>query len=110
MPRYMTQFAYTGEAWAALTKNPTDRSEGLRALAERTGAKLIDLYYHLGEYDGTVILEAPDDTTASAVVLAAASAGHIRATKTTKLMTVAEAMEVMRKAGGQSYQPPTSAR
>jgi hypothetical protein len=29
-----------------------------------------------------------------------------RASKTTRLMTVEEAMEMMRKAGGQSYEPP----
>ena len=54
----------------------------------------------------TLILEAPDDTTATAGLLAAVSAGHLRATKTTRLMTVEEAMEAMRKAGGQSYEAP----
>ena len=106
MPRYMYQFAYTAEAWAALTKNPEDRREDIRALMQGLGAQLIDLYYHFGEYDGTLIFEAPDDTAATAGVLAAVSAGHLRAGKTTRLMTVEEAMEAMRKAGGQSYEAP----
>jgi uncharacterized protein with GYD domain len=106
----MIQFAYTADAWAALTKNPADRREGLRTLLQGLGGQLIDLYYHFGEYDGTVIFEAPDDTTATAAVLAAASPGHLRAHKTTRLMTVEETMDAMRKAGGQSYQAPTGMR
>jgi hypothetical protein len=30
MPVYVTQFAYTPEAWAALTDNPEDRSAAVR--------------------------------------------------------------------------------
>ena len=110
MPRYMIQFAYTADAWAALSKNPTDRREGFRTLAQNMGGQLIDLYYHFGEYDGTVLCEAPDDTTATAMVVAALSPGHIRASRTTRLMTVEEAMDAMRKAGGQSYPAPPGMR
>jgi uncharacterized protein with GYD domain len=110
MPRYMAQFAYTADAWAALSKNPADRREGLRTLLQGMGGQLIELYYHFGEYDGTLIMEAPDDTTATAVILAAVAPGHVRATKTTRLMTVEETMEAMRKAGGQSYQAPSASR
>jgi hypothetical protein len=36
MPLYMTQFAYTPEAWATLVDNPEDRSEErTRARADR---------------------------------------------------------------------------
>ena len=110
MPRYMIQFAYTPDAWAALTTNPVDRREGFRTLAQNMGGQLIDLYYHFGEYDGTVIFEAPDDTTATATVVAALSPGHIRASKTTRLMTVEEAMDALRRAGGQSYPAPPGMR
>ncbi len=110
MPRYMAHFAYTADAWAALTKKPVDRRENLRALLQGMGGQLIDLYYHFGEYDGTLIFEAPDDTTAMAAVLGVVSPGHIRATKMTRLMTVEEAMDAMRKAGGQSYQAPSGTR
>jgi uncharacterized protein with GYD domain len=106
MPRYMLQFAYTPEAWAALTANPTDRTDAIRALAEKLGARLISLDYTLGEYDGLVILEAPDDTTAVALVLAAVAPGHLRATRTTRLISPSEAMESMRKAQGAGYQAP----
>ena len=112
MPFYLWQFAYTPEAWAALTKNPTDRTEGAegaRTLVEHMGGRLVGLYYCYGEYDGVILLEAPDDTTATAIVLATITAGHIKATKTTKLFTPEEMMEAMRKAGGASYQAPSEA-
>src|SRR2546422_4797230 len=44
------------------------RSEGMM---KKLGGRLVDLYYHFGDFDGTAIVEAPDDTTAVAAVIAA---------------------------------------
>ena len=66
MARYMLQFSYTPEAWAALSKNPVDRREGLSQLLEKVGAKLIALYYCFGEYDGVAVVEAPDNSSYTA--------------------------------------------
>jgi uncharacterized protein with GYD domain len=107
MAFYMFQGAYTPEAWVSMTKNPQDRSVVLTELIQKLGGKLISFYYCFGEYDVVVIFEAPDDTTASAMVLAAISPGHARVSKTTKLLTVQEATEAMRKAGSVSYQAPS---
>ncbi len=107
MALYMTQFAYTAEAWAALAKNPQDRSEPVRELAQKLGGKLVGVYYCFGEYDGVVLSEVPDDTTAMALAVAAVTPGHVKAIKTTKLFTVEEAMEAMRKAGSVGYQGPS---
>lgn len=106
MPLYMTQFSYTPEAWAALLRNPEDRAAAVKKLSEQFGGKLVALYYAFGDYDGVIINEAPDDVTAAAVILAAVSPGHVKSTKTTRLLTVEEAMEAMRKAGGATYRAP----
>jgi uncharacterized protein with GYD domain len=106
VPRYVTQFAYTPQAWAAQIKNPQDRREGFGALASKLGGRLVDAYITLGDYDGLVIFDAPDDTTAAAIAMATVSPGHIKAIKTTRALTVEEALEAMRKAGGVSYQAP----
>jgi uncharacterized protein with GYD domain len=106
MALYLTQFAYTSEAWAALTKKPEDRGTVVRQLIEKLGGRLISLYYCFGEYDGFLIYEAPNEIAASAVVLAAISPGHLKAAKTTVLFTVEQAMEAMRKAGAQTYRGP----
>lgn len=106
MPLYMTQFAYTPEAWAALIRSPEDRSEAVRGLLENMGGRLVAFYNSFGEYDGMIIFEAPDEGTAAAVVLAAVSPGHIGTIKTTSLLSVEDAMEAMRKAGQATYQGP----
>src|SRR5450759_5281816 len=92
MAFYMVQAAYTAEAIAAMAKNPQDRSVPVRELAQKLGGRLISLYFCFGEYDIVVLAELPDDTAATAIAMAAVSAGHLKAYKTTKLFTVEESM------------------
>jgi uncharacterized protein with GYD domain len=106
MPHYMTQFAYTAETWAVLRSNPTDRTGAVNAVAEKLGCRVIGLYYHFGEYDGVLIFEAPDDTAANALVMAVSAPGHLKATKTTRLMTPSEAVAAMRKAQSAEFYAP----
>ena len=95
------------EAWAALLRNPEDRSHVLGEHLERLGGRLICFYYAFSEYDGVAIFEAPDETTAAAALLAVIAPGHDRAIKTTALLTVDQALAGMRQAGGLRYRPPT---
>ena len=106
MPHYMTQFAYTSDAWAALAKNPQNREEVLRSLVEKLGGRLLAFYYAFGEYDGVFITEMRDETTIATVALAAISPGHLKAIKTTVLLTTEQALKAMREAGTQSYPGP----
>src|SRR6266568_3923413 len=106
MALYMTQFTYTAEAWATLVKNPQDRSVPVRELTQKLGGRLVGLYYCFGEYDGVALAELPDDTAAIVTSLAAVTPGHIKAIKTTKLFTVEETMEAIRKAGSLTFQGP----
>jgi uncharacterized protein with GYD domain len=106
MALYMTQFSYTPEAWAALMKKPEDRSVPLKALFEKLGGRLIGLYYCFGEYDGVAIGELPDNTAEMTMLLGVIAPGHLKATKTTVLFTVQEAMQAMGKAGGIAYPAP----
>ena len=106
MPMYMTQFAYTPEAWKALVKEPENRATVFAAQAEKMGGRLISLYYCMGEYDGMVIYEAPYETTAAATVLSAISPGHLKTTKTTVLLSVEDTMKAMNKANAEAYPGP----
>jgi uncharacterized protein with GYD domain len=107
MALYMFQFAYTADAWATLAKNPQDRSAPIREAAQKLGGRLVGLYYCFGEYDGVVLAEAPDDNAALATAIAAVTPGHVKAIKTTKLFTVEETMEAMRRAGSLAYPGPS---
>lgn len=106
MPLYMAQFAYTTEAWTAFTKNPENRTAAVQGLAQKLGCRVESLYYSFGDYDGFVILEAPDESTVTAFLLAAMSPGHLRATKTTVLMRPEAVVDAMKKAGAVTYQGP----
>ena len=108
MPLYMTQFSYTAEAWAALAKKPENRTEAVAKLAQQFGGRLVAAYFSFGEYDGFIIVESPDEVSATAALIAAISAGHLKATKTTVLLTPEQAVEAMRKAGGVAYRAPGS--
>jgi uncharacterized protein with GYD domain len=107
MPLYMTQFSYTCEAWVTLAKHPQDRSEAIIDLLRKLGGRLIALYYCLGEYDGVVIYEVPNDMAAETVLIAAVAPGHLKTTKTTKLLTVEETIEAMKIAGTLSFPGPS---
>ncbi|HEY7033831.1 MAG TPA: GYD domain-containing protein [Thermomicrobiales bacterium] len=106
MALYMTQAAYTADAWAAMVKNPADRPAAVRAMAGRFGCKLIDFYYCFGDYDAILIIEGPDETSVASAILAAAAGGHLRALKTTQLLTNEQGMDAMRKAGTATLQLP----
>ncbi len=106
MSWYMTQFSYTRETWSALTKNPVDRSVGLKALIEKMGGKLHVFCYCFGEHDGVAIYEAPDEKAAASIVLAVLDSGVLSKIQTTPLLTVEEMIAALKKAGGVTYAAP----
>lgn len=106
MPLYMTQFSYTRDAWHDLVTNPQNRQEGVAALLDNMGGRLVSMYYGMGEWDGFIVYEAPDAATASAGILAAVGTGHLKDSRTTQIFTMEESMEIWKKAGGQSYAAP----
>jgi uncharacterized protein with GYD domain len=67
--------------------------------------RMVSYYNSFGEYDGVIIFETPDEGTLTGV-LAAASTGHLKATKTTSLLSVEDAMEAMHKAGEATFRRP----
>ena len=107
MAFYMVQGTYTAKAWTAMAKNPQDRSIPIREVAQKLGGRLIDVYYCFGEYDVVVLAELPDDNAALTIAIAGVSPGHLKAYKTTKLFSVEETMEAMRKAGSLAFQGPS---
>lgn len=106
MPMYLSQFAYTSDALAAMARKPEDREPAVRQLAEALGGRLHQLYFTFGEYDGVALWEFPDDATAVAAVMAAVSPGHLRASKTMTLLTPSDMLTAMKKAGGITFRGP----
>jgi uncharacterized protein with GYD domain len=106
----MFQAAYTAEAWKVQIDNPQNRIEQVRPMIESQGGKILGAYYAFGEYDLVIILEAPDNVSVSALALAAAAGGAVKAQKTTVLMSVEEGIEAMRRASRTGDQPPGGSR
>jgi len=99
MALYLYQAAYTPESWAAQLKNPQNRVEAVgKAACEAVGGKLVGGWYSFGEYDLVIIADVPDDESMSAIALAIAAGGALKAGKTTKLMTGAQFVNAMKKA------------
>jgi uncharacterized protein with GYD domain len=106
MPFYLMRFGYTPEAWARLIKQPEDRREVARAVVEELGGKLHGFWYALGEHDGYVLIEVPDNVGAAAFSVGILAGGSLRSAETTALLTVEETIDMLRKAQGIPYRPP----
>ncbi len=109
MPLYLTQVAYTPEAWKALVKNPHNRLDDVRPAIEKLGGKVISGYFAFGDYDVVAIVEMPDQVAAAAIAIAAAAGGSCKSVKTTPLMTAAEGIEALKQAARSGYRPVTAA-
>ena len=106
MAYYLWQLGYTAEAWATQVKNPQNRLELVRPVAEKLGGRIIDAWLAFGDYDAVVIVEMPDNVGVASLVLAATTGGHIASSKTTVLMPIEEGVEAMRRAGEIAYPKP----
>ncbi len=77
MPTYIALSSLTDQG----VRNMKDLSRRLQNAAqtfEALGARLIDVYLVMGQYDYVVIAEAPDDETIARVALAIAGQGNVR--------------------------------
>jgi uncharacterized protein with GYD domain len=105
MPLYLYQAGYTPESLAAQMKNPADRLEIVGGQVKSAGVRFITGGYSFGEYDISMIIDAPDDTSMAAVSVAIAAGGAVRNAKTTRLLSGAEYVEALRKASSIAYKP-----
>lgn len=80
-----------------------DREAAFRGLVEQMGGTFISLDYCFGDYDGVVIVEAPDSRAALSMVLAAMTPGHLKVTTTTELFTMQELTSALQVAGKVHY-------
>jgi uncharacterized protein with GYD domain len=106
MPFYLVQAAYSSSAAAAIVYDRQHREEALRKSCEALGGKMHHFFFCFGDYDTMVLVELPDNTAAAALSMSAEASGALRTIHTTVLLTVDEAMEAMKKARTDQYQPP----
>jgi uncharacterized protein with GYD domain len=93
MPSYVSLINWT-EQGAANFKETVDRYEAAEKQFEQLGVRFRDVYWTLGECDIVTVLEAPDDETATAALLAVGAQGNIR-TKTMRAFSRDEMRSVI---------------
>jgi uncharacterized protein with GYD domain len=109
MPMYLGRFSYTPEATKALVHSPQDRATSAAEAAATLGVDVKGFWYALGEFDGVVLAEAPDNTAMAALAMLVGQSGTLSRFETTALLDMSEAQDAMRAAAGASYATPMSA-
>lgn len=99
MSQYLIEAKYADQAWSAMAQKPQNRIDLLRPVVERLGGKIESFWFSFGEYDAFVVVDLPDNVSAQALQIAGAAGNGFKVLKTTPLLTIAEAMEAMKKAG-----------
>lgn len=104
MAKYLVQASYTAEGLKGLQKEgAAGRVQGASKVAETLGGKCDGFYWAFGDQDVVAIFDLPDSVTAAALAFAVSASGLIR-TKTTPLLTPAEADAALKKSV--NFRPP----
>jgi uncharacterized protein with GYD domain len=93
-----------------MIKKPQDRVEAVRKAVEKLGGKVGSFWMTFGDYDLVGILEMPDNASAAAFAMAVAAGGACKNVKTTPLLSIAEGLEAMKKAGNSGYKPVAASK
>src|SRR5437660_12195534 len=98
MATFITTLKFTQQGIKGINET-TKRAAALKAAAKKMGVKVRDIYWTLGEHDGVLIVEAPDDETATTLLLHVGAMGNVHTT-TVRAFTAAEMDQVLTKVPG----------
>ena len=98
MATFITNIKFTPQGIKDIAHS-TKRAAIFKAEAKKLGAKVKEIYWTLGDHDGLLILEAPDDETAMTVLLHLAALGNVHTT-TVRAFTAAEMDKIVAKVHG----------
>jgi uncharacterized protein with GYD domain len=104
MPKYLIEASYTAEGVKGLqAAGGSSRRDAIAALAESVGGRLESLYFAFGEHDVYVVVDVPDNESATAVALTVNASGVVKA-RTTVLLTPEEVDAAANRSV--DYRPP----
>ena len=95
MATYISLIRFTEQGAKNFRKSP-GRAAAFQAAAQKAGAKIREIYWTLGEFDGAVLFEAASDEAATSLMLALAALGNVR-TSTLRAFSSAEMKEIVAK-------------
>jgi uncharacterized protein with GYD domain len=95
MATFITTIKFTQQGIKGIDET-TKRAAAVKAAAKKMGAKVTNIYWTMGDYDGVLIFEAPDDETASTLLLHLGASGDVH-TSTVRAFTAAEMDKILTK-------------
>ena len=95
MTTYITLIKWTDQG-VRNAKDTVQRAGAFRGDLERRGGKLVSIYWTQGQYDIVTTVEAPDDQTVMAALLAVAGLGNVR-TETLHAFNESEMQSILQK-------------
>ena len=95
MPTFVCLFNWTDQGIKNV-RDTTKRSERFKAAIKKAGGSVKGIYWTLGRYDGLIVFEAPDEASATAIMLSGGALGSVR-TETLRAFDVAEMDKILEK-------------
>lgn len=112
MPKYVTFFSYTSEAWARMVERPDDRAAAARAAIEGVGGELLAFYWMFGPSDGFAIYSVPHEIAAASLGAGVAGTNQVARQETFQVLDMDEGKQALELAAAvaRSYRPPGAPR
>ncbi len=98
MATFISTITFTEQGFKAI-KETTKRAAAIKVTTKKLGIKVTNIYWTLGAYDGLLIFEAPDDETATGLLLQLGSEGNIHTT-TVRAFNAVEMDGILEKMSG----------
>ena len=95
MATFITTIKFAQQGIKAIDET-TKRAAAVKAAAKKLGVKVTNIYWTLGDHDGVLIFEAPDDETATTLPLHLGAQGNVHTT-TVRAFTAAEMDKILTK-------------
>ena len=95
MPKYLSLINFTDQG-ARTAGDSIQRASSFGKAVEAADGKLLAQYWAIGEYDGCVVFEVPDEQTAAGLLVSLARDGNVR-TQSMRLYDTREFEEVLAK-------------
>ena len=95
MPTFLTTIKFTDQGIRKI-QDTGKRASAFKAMAKKMGVKVVNIYWTLGAIDGAIIFDAPDEETATALMLQLTSLGNLK-TQTSRAFDAAEMNSILSK-------------
>ena len=95
MPTYVTLANFTHQGIQHV-KDTTKRADAFKSAAKKAGCTIKEIYWTQGQFDIVTIMDAPDDASATALLMSLGKLGNVR-TQTLRAFTAAELAPILDK-------------